>query len=80
VRGPRPGITFPFPYRHAAGHAAGFALFFRDAGDHGFGGEHETRDRGRVLQGSAGDLRRVDDAGGDEGSFDCGFGIADCGI
>src|SRR6185369_16511212 len=38
-------------------------LLFRQFRYQGFGGEHKCRDGSRVLQGSAGNLRRVDDAG-----------------
>src|SRR5690606_25062236 len=51
---------------HAARHSAARALFLGLVGDDGFGGEQETGDRGRVLQGSARDLGRVDDAGLDQ--------------
>jgi hypothetical protein len=51
---------------HAAAHAAAFTLFVLDVSDHCFGGEHQTGDRSRVLQGSAGDFRGIDDAGCDE--------------
>ncbi len=38
-------------------------LLLRNLGDHGFGGQHQASDRSRVLQSSARDLGRVDDAG-----------------
>src|SRR5829696_8438028 len=52
----------------AAAHAAhsAVALFVLDVSDHGFGGEHQARDRGCVLQCSARDLCGVDDTGCDE--------------
>src|SRR5689334_891015 len=39
------------------------------------GGEEQTRDRGRVLQGRAGDLGRVDDPGGDQVDVLTGGGV-----
>src|SRR3954447_5150103 len=48
---------------HATGHAAGGTSRLRLVGDDGLGGEEEGRDRRRVLQRRAGDLRGVDDAG-----------------
>ncbi len=51
---------------HAHAAATAFTLFFGEVSDHGFGGEHQACDRGRVLQGSAGDFCRVDDAGCNE--------------
>src|SRR4029453_13130394 len=41
-------------------------FLLRLLGDEGLGGEHEARDRRRVLQRGANDLRRVDHAGLDE--------------
>ncbi len=38
-------------------------LLLRDFGDEGFGRQHEAGDGAGVLQGGAGDLRRVEDAG-----------------
>ena len=37
-------------------------LLLRNLGDHRFGGQHQGRDGGRVLQRRAGHLGRVDDA------------------
>src|SRR5665213_682398 len=54
--------------------AAGF-LLFGDFGDHGFGGQHQAGDGGRVLQSSARDLRRVDDAGSDQVLVDARSGV-----
>src|SRR5579863_8474448 len=45
----------------ATGHG-GVLLLLRLLRDHGLGGEEQARDRGRVLQRRAGDLRGVDDA------------------
>src|ERR1700683_2013975 len=45
----------------AAGHGSG--LLLGDLADHGFGGQHQSADRSRVLQGRAGDFGRIDDAG-----------------
>ena len=50
---------------HAPAVAAahwGFLLLFRNLGYQGFGGEHQGRDRTRVLQGGARYLGRIDDA------------------
>src|SRR5436305_11369083 len=52
--------------RHTAGHAAAGAVLLRRFGDDRLGHEDVLRDRGRVLQGRAGDLGRVDDAGLDQ--------------
>src|ERR1700755_511776 len=62
---------------HAAAHTAHAAvtLFVLDVSDHGFGGEHQAGDGGRVLQGSAGHLGRVDHAGSDEV-----FELLGCGV
>src|SRR5277367_5391690 len=50
---------------HAAARGtAGGALLLRLFGDHRFRGDQQRRDRGRVLQGRAHDLGRVDDASG----------------
>src|SRR6266508_2622652 len=46
----------------AAMAARGRFLVLRFLGDEGLGGEHEPRHAGRVLQGRAHDLHRVDDA------------------
>src|SRR5581483_11630594 len=51
---------------HAAAVAAwhrSALLLFRDFRNQRFGGQHQAGDRSRVLQGSARDLGRVDDAG-----------------
>src|SRR5437773_2882405 len=45
----------------AAGHRRSFFLL-RKLGDDGFSSEQQARDRGRVLQGTARDLRWIDDA------------------
>src|SRR5438874_1088749 len=45
----------------AAGHWRSFFLL-RKLGDDGFSSEQQARDRGRVLQGTARDLRWIDDA------------------
>src|SRR5699024_6687990 len=48
---------------HATGRVGGRSRgLLRLVGDDGLGGQEQTRDGGRVLQGRAGDLRRVDDA------------------
>src|SRR5579864_4248485 len=47
----------------SAGHPAAGALVLGLVGDDRLGGEEERGDRGRVLEGRAGDLGRVDDAG-----------------
>jgi hypothetical protein len=56
----------------AAGHGGGF-LLVGDLGDESLGGEEESDDGRGVLQGAAGDLGRVDDAGFDE-VFICASG------
>src|ERR1700754_4160180 len=49
---------------HAAGRVAGrSSVLLRLVGDDRLGGQEQRGDRGRVLQGRAGDLGRVDDAG-----------------
>src|SRR5713226_954918 len=53
---------------HVPAHAARSArhvrlLFLGDLENHRLGGQHQGRDAGRILQGRAGDLGRVDDAG-----------------
>jgi len=51
----------------AGGHAAGArAALLGQFGDHGFGGDQESRDGGRVLDRRANHLGRVDDALGDQ--------------
>src|SRR5690554_6608900 len=44
-------------------------------GDHGFGGQHQTGDAGRVLKRGTGDLNRVDDAGFDKVFVHVGAGV-----
>src|SRR5262245_52504414 len=53
---------------HAAarGHAGSGRGLLRHFGDHGFGRDQQSRDRGRVLDRDADHLGRVDDALGDE--------------
>src|SRR5437016_1266181 len=66
---PRPGQAgSEIHAAHAAarGHAAGRSVLLRQFGDHGFGGDQESRDRRRVLDRRTNDLGRVDDALGDE--------------
>src|ERR1700679_3206870 len=67
---------------HAAAVAGWSGLLGpRDLRDHGFGRQHEAGDRGCVLQGSAGYLGRVDDAGLDQVLVLVGAGVvADIGI
>src|SRR5580700_7896467 len=60
---PRRGLVV-----HSAGTAVlaarhGSGLLLGDLADHGFGGQHQSADRSRVLQSRASDLGRVDDAG-----------------
>src|SRR3954471_20953673 len=57
----------------AAGH--GRSVLLRLVGDDGLGGEEERRDGGGVLQRRAGDLGRVDDAGGHEVHVLAGGGV-----
>src|SRR5579863_228305 len=64
---------------HAA-HAAAAAhrgrrLVLRQFGDHRLGGDQETRDGSRVLQGRAHDLRRIDDAGVDHVDIGLSLGV-----
>ena len=54
---PRPQCMWPWP------PARGLLLLLGHLHHGALGGEHERRDRGRVLQGRAGDLGRVDDPG-----------------
>src|SRR6185369_13615354 len=55
---------------HAAAHATAARhlrrLLLRTLRDHGFGGDQQRGDRGRILQGGTHDLGRVDDAGLDQ--------------
>ena len=60
---------------HAAGHAAAFAPFFGELGDHCFGGEHKAGDGCRVLQSVTRDLCRVDNARFDEVFVYLGGGV-----
>ena len=46
--------------------AAALLVLLRGFGDQGVAGQQQRRDAGRVLQGGAGDLGRVDDAGLDQ--------------
>src|ERR671928_154264 len=50
----------------AAGHARADRLLLRRLGDDRLGGQDVLRDRGRVLDREAGDLRRIDDPSLDE--------------
>src|SRR5712664_1877217 len=54
---------------HAAAarrHAAAAGVLLRHFGHHGFGGDQQSRDRGRVLDRHANNLGRVDNALGDQ--------------
>ncbi len=46
--------------------AAGVGFLLRKLGDEALGGEEKAADGGGVLQGTAGDLRGVNHAAGDE--------------
>src|ERR1051326_2670347 len=60
----------------AAGHWRGsFFLVFRCFGDHGFGRAEETRDRCRVLECRARNLRGIDDSALDEVNVLVGGGV-----
>ncbi|EME96580.1 DNA polymerase II large subunit [Streptomyces mobaraensis NBRC 13819 = DSM 40847] len=54
---------------------AGLGLLFLLLDDQGLGREQQGGDGGRVLQGGAGDLHRVDDAGGDQVAVLAGRGV-----
>src|SRR5690606_23257708 len=68
---------------HHAAHAAHAthvrhgrsSLVFDDVGDHGLGGDHQTADGGRSLQGGTGDLGRVQDAHLDHVAVGVGSGV-----
>src|SRR5215216_3919083 len=63
----RAGSEIHAAHAAAGGHAAAAALvLLRQFGDHGFGGDQESRDRGRVLDRRTNHLGRVDDALGDQ--------------
>ena len=75
------GNTAPSEVIHAA-HAAATTvatghrlIFLRRFSHHRFGGDHRAGDRCRVLQGSAGDLGRVQDAHGDHVAVLTGRGV-----
>ncbi len=55
--------------------ATGGLLFLRSFSDHRFGGDHQARDRGGVLQCSTRDLGRVQDAHGDHVAVFTGRGV-----
>ena len=55
--------------------AAALLVLLGGFGDQGVAGEQQRRDAGGVLQGGAGDLRRVDDAGLDQVFVDVGRGV-----
>src|SRR6266571_1339579 len=59
----RGSVHVPAHAARTARHARGRLLFLGDLVNHRLRGQHQTRDAGRVLQGGAGDLGRVDDAG-----------------
>src|SRR5712664_636180 len=67
---------------HAAAtrrHAAACVLL-RHFGHHGFGGDQQRRDRGRVLDRHTHDLGRVDDALGDQVDVFAGLGVEAIGV
>src|SRR5712664_3289286 len=67
---------------HAAAacrHAAAGVLL-RHFGHHGFGGDQQRRDRGRVLDRHTHDLGRVDDALGDQVDVFAGLGVEAIGV
>ena len=68
--------THPAAQRHS-GAGCGVLRQFRD---HGFGGDQEAGDRGRVLHGGADDLGRVDDALADEVLILAGLGVEAVGV
>src|SRR5436309_2911767 len=50
-------------------------LLLRDLANHGFGGEHQAGDGGRVLQSGTGHLRGIDDTRGHEVFIDIGQSV-----
>src|SRR5260370_191500 len=64
----------------ARGHAAAGAALLGHFGDHGFGGDQQSRDRGRVLDRRTNDLGRVDDALLDEIAIFAGLRVEAVGI
>ena len=68
---------------HAAAarrHAAAACVLLRHFGHHGFGGDQQRRDRGRVLDRHTHDLGRVDDALGDQVDVFAGLGVEAIGV
>src|SRR5712664_859766 len=68
---------------HAAAtrrHAAAAGVLLRHFGHHGFGGDQQRRDRGRVLDRHTHDLGRVDDALGDQVDVFAGLGVEAIGV
>src|ERR1700680_2499129 len=61
-------------------HAASTCVPLRNFGHHGFGGDQESCDRGRVLDRHTNNLGRVDDALGDQVPVFAGLGVEAVGI
>src|SRR5579859_643719 len=64
--------------RHAA--SAGTRVFLRHFGHHGFGGDQQRGNGGRVLDGYANNLGRIDDALGDQVDVFAGLGVKAVGV
>src|ERR1700730_14550566 len=61
-------------------HAASAGALLRQFGHHGFGGDQQRRDRGRVLDRHANHLGRVDDALRDQVDVFAGLGVEAVGV
>src|SRR5712671_178605 len=72
-----PGLVHAAHAHAACAGCSGGGCFgvFLDVGDEGFGGEHQARDGGCVLQREAGDLGWVDDAHLDHVAVLAGLGV-----
>src|SRR6478735_5640138 len=62
------------------GHPTSACILLRHFGHHGFGGDQQRRNRGRVLDRGAHDLRRVDDALRDQVAVFAGLRVEAVGI